>query len=235
MSESLLATALAKAQGQFKKPTLNRTAKIKNAQGQLLYETHYADLEECISCIKEPLSTNGLSFTQTIDFIHTPKEMWVLRLTLRHGSGELIDSILPLDVNKPPQQLGGALTYFKRYQISAFFGLAADFDDDGNAAQGEGKIVDGQKKQQAAKPPQAKPPEKKVEPEKKSHLPDPAHFVMPFGGAAKGLALKSLPEATLKGIHTEAVKQLALTPDNQQLKDVETNVRLFLDSVGVKI
>lgn len=148
--DSPLAKALALAQGKFKTPTLNRTAKIKNAQGQLLYETHYADIQECISCIKEPLSENGLSFIQTIDFIHTPKEMWVLRLTLRHSSGELVDSVLPLNVNQSPQQLGGSLTYFKRYQLSAFFGLAADFDDDGNAAEGKGNVVEG-------KPKEAKP------------------------------------------------------------------------------
>jgi hypothetical protein len=124
-----LAEAFSKAQGQFRTPTLNRNAKIKNAQGVLLYETNYADLQECIDCVKKPLADNGLSFTQTIDFIHTPREMWVLKLTIRHSGGEAIDSVLPL-------------TYFKRYQFTAFFGLAADFDDDGNAAENKGQIVD---------------------------------------------------------------------------------------------
>lgn len=156
---SKLAEALAKAQGKFKTPVLNRTADILK-DGRLLYQTHYADLQECISCVQGALSENGLSFTQTVDFIHTPKEMWVLRLTLRHGSGELIDSVFPLNMNLAPQQLGGSLTYFKRYQISAFFGLAADFDDDGNAAEDKGKVVDGKPREPAKKPaqqPLAKP------------------------------------------------------------------------------
>jgi hypothetical protein len=154
-STGKLAEAFAKAQGSFKTPTLNRSAKIKNAQGVSLYETHYADLEECISCIKKPLSENGLSWSQSIDFIHSPKELWVLKLELRHSSGEAINSILPLNINQSPQQLGGSLTYFKRYQLSAFFGLAADFDDDGNAAEDKGNVVDGKAKDKKPTSPQS--------------------------------------------------------------------------------
>lgn len=141
---SQLATAYAKAQGLFRTPTLNRTAVIKNAAGQFLYETHYADIQECIDCIKKPLSDNGLSFTQTTQPIG---QNWFLILELLHASGEAKRTLLPIDVNKPPQQLGGLLTYLKRYQISAFFGLAADFDDDGNAAEGNGNVVEGKEKE----------------------------------------------------------------------------------------
>lgn len=236
-----LHAALAKAQGQFKTPTLNRTAKIKNAQGQLLYETHYADLQECFSCVKEALSANGLSFTQTIDFIHEPKEMWVLRLTLRHSSGALVNSVLPLNVNQSPQQLGGALTYFKRYQFSAFFGLAADFDDDGNAAEDKGRIVDGSKKEpkpttkpQASQPPKTKPPQTQAakppvhpdEPpqqfppddtEKKPAEPepnpnDPGEFVILFGNTTTGKKVRQINEADLKSMMKWVDGQLKVTP-----------------------
>lgn len=159
VSISQLATAYAKAQGQFRTPTLNRTAVIKNAAGQFLYETHYADIQECIDCIKKPLADNGLSFVQTTQPINGG---WFLVLELLHASGESKRTLLPIDVNKPPQQLGGLLTYLKRYQISAFFGLAADFDDDGNAAEGNGNVVEGKAKEKAA--PQAKnnPPMQKA-------------------------------------------------------------------------
>ncbi len=53
-----------------------------------------------------------------------------------HESGESIETLLPLNVNQTNQQLGATLTYLKRYQLGAFFGLAADFDDDGNATEG---------------------------------------------------------------------------------------------------
>lgn len=141
---SKLAAAYAKAQGQFRTPSLNRTAVIKNAAGQFLYETHYADIQECIDCIKKPLAENGLSFTQTT---RPMGGQWFLILEMMHESGEYKQTLLPIDVNKPPQQLGGQLTYLKRYQISAFFGLAADFDDDGNAAEGKGNVVEGKAKE----------------------------------------------------------------------------------------
>ncbi len=167
VSISQLATAYAKAQGQFRTPTLNRTAVIKNAAGQFLYETHYADIQECIDCIKKPLADNGLSFVQTTQPINGG---WFLVLELLHASGESKRTLLPIDVNKPPQQLGGLLTYLKRYQISAFFGLAADFDDDGNAAEGKGNVVEGKAKEKAA--PQAKnnPPMQKALDEGKKQI-----------------------------------------------------------------
>lgn len=159
VSISQLATAYAKAQGQFRTPTLNRTAVIRNAAGQFLYETHYADIQECIDCIKKPLADNGLSFVQTTQPINGG---WFLVLELLHASGESKKTLLPIDVNKPPQQLGGLLTYLKRYQISAFFGLAADFDDDGNAAGGNGNVVEGKAKEKAAHQAKNNPPMQKA-------------------------------------------------------------------------
>lgn len=124
-----LMEALSKAQGKFRTPNLNRTAEVKK-EGKLLYKTDYADLQECIDCIRGPLSENGLSFIQSTELMGNN---WVLVLELMHSSGESKKTYLPLNVNQTNQQLGGTLTYLKRYQLSAFFGLAADFDDDGNA------------------------------------------------------------------------------------------------------
>ena len=159
-SISQLAAAYAKAQGQFRTPSLNRSAVIKNAAGQFLYETHYADIQECIDCIKKPLSDNGLSFTQTTQPV---SGQWFLILELLHASGESKRTLLPIDVNKPPQQLGGLLTYLKRYQISAFFGLAADFDDDGNAAEGKGNVVEGKAKETKQQPKNNPPMQKALD------------------------------------------------------------------------
>ena len=59
------------------------------------------------------------------------------------------------------QALGSAITYARRYQLSAFVGVAPDDDDDGNAA--SGKVV-AQKAQPAAKPaPQVETPKEEVQ------------------------------------------------------------------------
>ena len=144
-SENFISEALAKAQGEFRQPDLNRTAEIKK-DGKLLYTTTYADLNQCIECIRQPLSKHGLSFTQTVE---PDGNLWLLILTLRHASGQTLRSYMPLSLNGSPQQIGGQLTYLKRYQISAFFGLAADFDDDGNAGSNTGNTGDFKQKTKA--------------------------------------------------------------------------------------
>lgn len=124
--------AFAKAQKTFKQPTLNRMAEVKK-DGKLLYTTHYADLNECIECVRAPLTEQGLSFTQGTEF----RNGWILALVVRHASGETLESIMPIKLEGLTfQQIGSQLTYLKRYQFAAFFGLAADFDDDGNGAEG---------------------------------------------------------------------------------------------------
>ena len=47
-----------------------------------------------------------------------------------------------------PQAVGSAITYAKRYALSAIFGITSDKDDDGNEATGLNKPVDKQLKQQ---------------------------------------------------------------------------------------
>jgi hypothetical protein len=57
-----------------------------------------------------------------------------------HSSGQWIQSDYPItnDTNKP-QAMGSALTYARRYSLAAMGVLAAEEDDDGNAAQDHGK------------------------------------------------------------------------------------------------
>jgi hypothetical protein len=193
MSETQMniSEAFSKAQGQFKQPDLNRTAEIKK-EGKLLYKTQYADLNQCIESVRDALSKNGLSFTQTIEL---NDHGWILVLTMRHSSGESIRSFMPLNLNTLPQSIGAQLTYLKRYQMSAFFGLAADFDDDGNATEAHNlehtKFENKAKKQSA--------PENK--PDKKPDIVlDPKDFIMPIGKDTKGKKLSSLSLETLTDI-----------------------------------
>lgn len=64
-----------------------------------------------------------------------------VQTTLFHESGEWLESgvlWMPSEKNTA-QALGSAITYAKRYQLSAIFGISADEDDDGNEASGAGK------------------------------------------------------------------------------------------------
>ena len=117
-----LATALAKAQGAMGPAIINKV----NPH----FRNRYADLAAVLEAVRKPLADNGLSVTQTT---HLSDDVFVLRTTLRHASGQWIASEYPLPIGAKPQELGSALTYGRRYEISAMIGVAADEDDDGEA------------------------------------------------------------------------------------------------------
>ena len=207
-----ISAALAKAQGQFKQPELNRKAEIKK-DGKTLYETQYADLNQCIECVREALSINELSFTQTIE----PRgNQWLLILTLRHASGQILQSFMPLNMQGNPQVIGGQITYYKRYQISAFFGLAADFDDDGNLGSNngnEGNFSDRKPKQKAQG--QSKPgPQAENKPQA------PADVIYPFESSIKGKKIGDVDSETLQKASAWLKGELAKDPKPNNLKQI---------------
>ena len=125
-SESIaaLAGALAVAQGQIngaRKDTENPFFKSK-----------YADLASVVGAIKKPLAENGLSYIQ---IIHDEVDGARVETVILHKTGEWISTgciSVPV-AKKDAQSLGSALTYARRYSLSAAFGVAPE-DDDGNAA-----------------------------------------------------------------------------------------------------
>ena len=127
-SESIaaLAAALATAQGSMK-------GAVKDSANPF-FKSKYADLASVVEAIRAAFSTNGLSYIQTVE--PSDKDEVRIETTLLHASGEWIScGILALPVNKVDcQGFGSALTYARRYSLSAAVGIAAEADDDGNAA-----------------------------------------------------------------------------------------------------
>ena len=97
------------------------------------FKSKYADLASVIDAIKKPLADNGLGYTQTT---HIQENALVLVTKLMHASGQWIESEYPLPlVPDKPQAMGSAMTYARRYALAALCGIAAEEDDDANAAQ----------------------------------------------------------------------------------------------------
>jgi hypothetical protein len=115
-----LAAALAKAQGMMENAIMNRI----NPH----FKTKYADLAAIRDVSREPFSANGLAIVQTIGD-------GVLHTRLLHTSGQWIASEHPLPMSGRPQEIGSALTYARRYSLSALIGIAADEDDDATGAE----------------------------------------------------------------------------------------------------
>ena len=96
----------------------------------------YADLSDVWDAIRKPFAENGLSITQEpTTVIHDGSVVAVeVRSTLLHVSGEFRSSTLRMPIEKRSAQgIGSAITYARRYALSAIAGVATD-DDDGNAA-----------------------------------------------------------------------------------------------------
>lgn len=115
-----IASALVAAQSEF--PSIP-----KNAKG---YGYKYATLDDILTIVKPILHKNGLAVTQLL-------ENQGITTMLLHTSGEYISSWSPL----PPlaegknmnaaQAAGAAITYMRRYAVSALLNLSVDEDTDG--------------------------------------------------------------------------------------------------------
>ena len=125
-----LAAALAAAQGELPAPKKTKTAKA----GQYSYQ--YADLADVIDVSKAILAKHHLAVSQMPTIF--PNGNLVLVTRLMHKSGESIEAVYPLPSGGKPQEMGSALTYARRYCYCAILGIAADADDDGEAAQHAG-------------------------------------------------------------------------------------------------
>jgi hypothetical protein len=153
-----IAAALAKAQAVMGPAIKDKEGIIPGKDGRQGYRYGYATLAACFGAL-QPLYDNGIAVTQ----IPLDGGNGVRVLTyLLHESGEWIRGELWMPVGQQtPQGVGSALTYARRYGLSALTGLASD-DDDGSVATHGNKAEPAQpiQKPQVAKtqaPPKAKP------------------------------------------------------------------------------
>ena len=123
-SISELAKAFAKTQQELKQP-------LKDAENPFFKST-YVPLENVAESITEAATKNGLSFSQEPSF---DDNMVTVTTLVMHSSGEWIEyAPLKMKPVKNPPAFGSAITYAKRYALSAIFGITSDKDDDGNEA-----------------------------------------------------------------------------------------------------
>jgi ERF superfamily len=137
-SESIkeLVTALSKAQGEMAHAAMTGVnPAFKNVQIPGKEEgSRYATLKDVIDAWRPVAAPNGLSVLQTTD---VDEGKIYLHTQISHSSGEWVRSTYPVTPrDNSPQAVGSAITYARRYHLSTMCLIAADDDDDGNAAQG---------------------------------------------------------------------------------------------------
>ena len=148
MSESIknLASAQVKVQQEIKDIG-------KDSQG---YGYNYTSYDALVKYLRPLLTKYGLSFVQMP--VGNDGEIGVQTIYM-HTSGEWITSVVksPIVDSKQMniyQSVGAAITYFRRYSLSAFVGIASDEDNDVATIKVEETPV--------PKPTPAKKPTKKV-------------------------------------------------------------------------
>jgi hypothetical protein len=94
------------------------------------FKSKYADLAGIRDAVTPALSKHGIAVVQGTEM---DGERLVVTTRIVHASGQWFESKFPIAIDKP-QAMGSSYTYAKRYSLAAICNIAADEDDDANAA-----------------------------------------------------------------------------------------------------
>lgn len=100
----------------------------KNAKNPHFKNT-YADLNALIEAVEPILLGKGLILLQPI------KDGKVFSIITDVNSASFVESFIALPIGITPQQMGSAITYFRRYTLSSLLTLQAVEDDGQHASQ----------------------------------------------------------------------------------------------------
>ena len=118
-----LFTALAKAQSEMLIAGENSTGGSSQS-----YKFKYADFTEIVKASRPALTKNGLCVIQRT--IYNDNQSF-LETLLCHSGGQYISSAMPITPKgNDPKDLGGYITYLKRYTYSAIVGVISHEEED---------------------------------------------------------------------------------------------------------
>jgi hypothetical protein len=126
-----LCAALVAAQGALKP--------IAKDGNNPAFRSRYATLDGIMETVRPALAAQGLAVVQGVVHPETGEGGRLVGIMVEtrlvHTSGEWLASVVPVPVAKGDAHgLGSALSYGRRYGLSALLALSTDEDDDGNAA-----------------------------------------------------------------------------------------------------
>lgn len=121
--------ALAKAKADFPAVVASRRVEIPTSSGRKIGFT-YAELEAIADAVTPVLSANELAIAHQLTFVGNKL---VVKTTLRHSSGEQIESVYPLPEEKVSEKTGdtdqktrgAAISYARRYNVICLLDINA--------------------------------------------------------------------------------------------------------------
>ena len=123
-----LIAALAKARAEFPEIPKDKSAEIPTKRGGRI-KFGYSSLTAINKAVTHILSNHGLVIVQIIQ----ESDQRLLKTILCHESGDTIESEIALPEVHDMKELGGALTYLRRYAISSILNISSDEDTDVSA------------------------------------------------------------------------------------------------------
>jgi hypothetical protein len=121
--------ALAAAQAEITNPKKDKTVTIRQKSG-FTYSYNYADLATMLDETRPHLAKHGLSVVQVPSVIG---DYITITTILGHSSGQYLRAMLCTRVSSDMKELGGQITYLRRYAYGAVICIASDDDLDGDA------------------------------------------------------------------------------------------------------
>lgn len=122
-----IAEALAQAQGALTTVGKSKEVSVRTKAGGS-YKFTYADLAAVTEAARKPLADNGLSYVQMPG--NNQDGSIALTTRLMHTSGEWIEETLSMKPgSNDPKDIGGAITYLRRYALAAMLGIVSEDED----------------------------------------------------------------------------------------------------------
>ena len=128
-----IASALVSAQAALANPPRNRSVTVTAENGRT-YAFCYATLDKIAEMARHALAEKKVCVLQPI--VATERGPAILTRLL-HESGQWMECEVAMPATgRDPQAFGSAVTYLRRYALSALLNIAPDEDDDANSAAG---------------------------------------------------------------------------------------------------
>lgn len=110
------------------------------------FKTSYATLDNIVNCVQPALLAEGVRIENRCEVLGDVFVLHTSLVVIETGVREV--STIPIAIGKPQDQ-GGAITYARRYNLTALLNLLTEDDDDGN--QSSGNYAPAPTKQQSRK------------------------------------------------------------------------------------
>ena len=120
---------------QVKAPSKNGHVDFTSKKGRTKYD--YVTIDDLINSINHGIKGTGLSWQQEAKVETQGQSSNIsVRTIVRHENGyEYVSPWVTFVSSIAPQSIGSAITYAKRYSLSATFGINSETDDDAQQAQ----------------------------------------------------------------------------------------------------